>query len=82
MARWAFRSLACFFANFSGVRFATLRPEIQLNLRLRTALVAGVPFGAAVSASAELNADGVGDESSSFTMSDGEVAMETAVDRP
>ena len=83
MARWACRSLARFLANWSGVRFATPRAEVQFNLRLRPAPVAGGPLlsGAGVSASAEVNADGVG-ESSSLTTAGPAVAAGVTVGGP
>lgn len=64
MARWAWRSLARFFANCSGVRLATPRADVLFNLRLRPADAVLGASGVAIS----VYPDGVG-ESSNFTYS-------------
>jgi hypothetical protein len=64
IARWACRSFARFLANCSGVRLATPRDEVLLNLRFRPAAVVDPPLSATgVSPSAEVKQDGVGEAS-------------------
>lgn len=66
IAHWACRSLARFFANWSGVRLATPRADRLLSLRFRPAVVVVVflplpssgPSGPGVSVSVEFSRDG------------------------
>lgn len=60
IARWAWRSLARFLANWSGVRLATPLDDMLFSLRLRPDVV---PLSKSPSASIEAARGGIGESS-------------------